>query len=119
MEVKNRHFHHACKGRRAKVYFARVVKRCSSAKFQSCYHLRKNSCSVLLTTRHDFAQYAESVCLQRVTRKTAMKSTQGRVGGCQSGNLSTPKPYVAPAGCSTATIRPSDLVLKCCEAIPP
>src|SRR5438874_11676303 len=106
-----------CKGRRAKVYFARVVKRCSSAKFQSCYHLRKNSCSVLLTTRHDFAQYAESVCLQRVTRKTAMKSTQGRVGGRQSANASTPKTYVARHGCSTATMPPRARASKRCRAI--
>jgi hypothetical protein len=55
--------------------------------------------------------------LQRVTRKTAMKSTEGRVDRCQSGNVSTPKPCGAPAGCWTAMIRRSRLSRSAAQLI--
>jgi hypothetical protein len=102
-----------CKTSAAEVYFARVVKRCASAKFHSCYHLRKNLRSVLLTTGRDFAQYAESVWF-------AARDTEDRDEMFEQASQGLPSGQSTDA---SRTWRPLDascrksLVRRCCEKL--
>jgi hypothetical protein len=71
---------------------------------------------VLLTTRADFAQYAESVWIAARDMKDATKCAQEGRSGCHEGNVKITNAYVLLPGSWTVESHLFPLVAESCAA---